>query len=115
MSEAEDYIPIVFAHNLAEAEFYKVLLEDHDISAIVKESEDDFDEYPESGQGVSVLVPSEQVEEAELVLEQRNEIDDGFEEDNEEQDDQDDDYQDFEEINPGQANDRDDEDEEDIF
>jgi len=110
MSEADDYVPIVFARNIAEAEFYKVLLEDHDISAIINESaDDDDDEYSESGQGISVLVPSEQLDEAELVLEQRNEIDDDFDEEADEQDEEDEDYQDFEEIDPGEAIDMDDE------
>lgn len=114
MSEIkDDLVPVVFARDAAEADFYRVLLEDHDIHVVIAEECEASVDVPDSKSGVPVLVPAEQLEEAELVIEQRTELDD--EKDDEVDDDTDDDFEDFEEIDPDMSVEPDDDDEETIW
>ena len=99
MSEiSDDLVPVAFAHNAVEADFYRVLLEDHDIHVVIAEEIGDSVDFSGSERGVPVLVLVEQLEEAELVIELRTEIDD--EVDDEVDDEADNDYGDLEEIDP---------------
>lgn len=79
MKEKSDFVAVLFARNILEAGFYKTLLEDHDITVLLDQDSDENVELSHSGQGVPVLVPSEQLEEAELVVEQRSEVEEEFE------------------------------------
>ncbi len=99
MTDASDFIPVFFAKNIEEAEFYKTLLEDHDIRAIIDEDGTMVD-IEESGGDIGVLVPSDQLEEAELILEQRSNLDDDFDEELEDFDEEEDEFDDFSKIDP---------------
>lgn len=100
-SEGTDgYVLLVYAHDHAEAEFYKSLLLDHDIEAVVNE---DAEALGKAMRGrVPVLVPEELVAEAKEVIEQRVEMDDEFEDFEDEDDDFDseDDIEGLGEIDP---------------
>jgi hypothetical protein len=72
----EDYVPVAFVHDQKEAEFYQALLEDHDIPAIIEEETDvNFDALDAD---IPILVPREQQEDAELIIERRSTSDDEF-------------------------------------
>ncbi|MBN1765259.1 MAG: hypothetical protein JW860_08385 [Sedimentisphaerales bacterium] len=79
MSKALDLVPVMFAQTMAEAEFYRVLLEDHDITVFIG-GDDKAYELADGREGVPLLVPQDQVEDAELVIEQRSTSDDEFDE-----------------------------------
>ena len=69
-------LPVVYARDLEEAEQYRTLLEDHDIVAKIDDEVADEAEGVVDGsgrqRGVAVLVSSEAVADAELVLEARD-------------------------------------------
>ena len=69
----DDYVPVVYAHDWAEAKYYKVLLEDHAIPVMIEE-ESGSDHVPaEEGGGVLVMVPDEYLSEAQDVVERASE------------------------------------------
>ena len=115
MMDASDFVPVVFARNVAEAEVYKTLLEDHDITVQIEDQEASYIDLSPGDEGVPVLVPPEQLDEAELVIEQRSELDDDFDEDLDGYEDEDDEFSDFEEIDPDTHLSLDDSDEEEML
>ena len=76
LDEQDDFIPILYAEDLAEAERYCQVLVDHDIPAIVDEDYEDIDSLDDAGirQGIAVLAPSALGEEAGSLIEQFEEI-----------------------------------------
>jgi hypothetical protein len=74
----EELIPVIYARNMTEAEFYRSLLEDQEIRVVI-----DRDKKSEktSGlkEGIAVLVSEEDLSEAQDILERRNETDDEME------------------------------------
>ena len=114
MNDKSDFVAILFARNITEAEFSKTLLEDHDITVLIDDVNDDQDVYPETGQGVPILVPHDQVDEAELIIEQRSELDDEFDLEFQDYQDEDIEYDEFDEVSPQDMS-LDDSDDEDIL
>lgn len=68
--EADQYVPVLYAHSVEEAERYCQLLEDHDIPAIVDDDYEDLESVHSSGvrQGVPVLAPGSFQEEAQALI-----------------------------------------------
>ena len=100
MSKALDLVPVMFAQTMAEAEFYRVLLEDHDITVVIGGEDKDY-ELDDAREGVPLLVPQDQVEDAELVIEQRTTSDEEFDEEvNSLVSDDDDEYGDLDDMEP---------------
>ena len=68
--EADQYVPVLYAHSVEEAERYCQLLEDHDIPAIVDDDYEDLESFNSSGvrQGVPVLAPGSFQEEAQALI-----------------------------------------------
>ena len=68
--EADQYVPVLYAHSVEEAERYCQLLEDHDIPAIVDDDYEDVESFHSSGvrQGVPVLAPGSFREEAQSLI-----------------------------------------------
>ena len=67
-----DFVPVIFAANKAEAEFYQTLLADADIqSAIDTEAED---QNGRVGKGVAVVVPAELLDAAADIITVREEM-----------------------------------------
>lgn len=68
--EADQYVPVLYAHSVEEAERYCQLLEDHDIPAIVDDDYEDLESFHSSGvrQGVPVLAPGSFQEEAQALI-----------------------------------------------
>lgn len=108
----DDYVPVIFAEDYSEAEFYKALLEDHGLEvrigdgsetsvAPTEEEEGDLDTV--TGQGVPVLVPSESLSEAEDIIDRHHEAEDEYDDDEFDDDDDDDEFDDFEEFDPDEA------------
>lgn len=93
-----DFVPLLFARNLGEAEFYKSLLEDHDIPVLIEDENTESIGLPDSNRGVPVMVPDEMLAEAEGILEQRERLEDEFEDFDEEEDDEDEDEKDLTEV-----------------
>lgn len=73
----EEYVPVVFVHNHSEAEFYRALLEDHDIPVVV-EADEVAVKVVEKGADIPVMVPRGQQEDAEVIIEQRISSDEEF-------------------------------------
>src|SRR3972149_4114579 len=70
--DPSDFLPVMFAANRAEAEFYQTLLSDANIQAII-----DTEAVERTGQrdkGIAVLVPAEQLDEASEIITAREEI-----------------------------------------
>jgi len=76
----DELIPVVYGRDLAEANYYKSLLDDYEIPAFVMEEAvlDDSNEYES---GIPVLVPEDHLAEAQDILEQITSDDDDFDED----------------------------------
>ena len=91
MKKEADFASVIVARNMSEAEFYRTLLEDHDITVLIKEDKNGYVGFSDAEKGVPVLVPNDQAKEAELVIEKRIDLDDEFE-------DQDLDYDDFSDL-----------------
>jgi len=80
-----EFFPVIFVRELAEAEFYKALLEDHDIVVRIGQTEDPADDPALIEQrGIAVSVSKEDLEEAEVIIEQRSTLEDEFTEEFEE-------------------------------
>jgi hypothetical protein len=112
--ELAGFVSVVFARNVAQAERFRELLEDHDIPALVGTS-DDIDEDSEEWQaarrqgmtrGVPVMVPDALLDEAGEVI---ADLDDttGLEEDEEDEEEEEE-----EEVEAGEDEDEDDDDDE---
>jgi hypothetical protein len=93
--EYSDFVPAVFARNMQDAERYCELLEDHDIPAILGTEDEETEEKSlkkartrRMTHGVPVLVPEVLLDEASIVIADREDIDeyeDEEEEDEEEE------------------------------
>ena len=84
----DELIPVVYGRDLAEANYYKSLLDDHEIPTFVMEEAvlDDSNEYES---GIPVLVPEDHLAEAQDILEQITSDEDDFDEDEDEDTDED--------------------------
>ena len=70
--ESSGLVPVIFAANRAEAEFYQTLLADADIRAAIDTDADQQSGRP--GKGVAVLVPAELLDDATDVITVREEM-----------------------------------------
>ncbi len=70
--ESSGFVPVIFAANRAEAEFYQTLLADADIQAAIDTDADQQSGRP--GKGVAVLVPAELLDDATDVITVREEM-----------------------------------------
>ncbi len=109
--ESSGLVPVIFAANRAEAEFYQTLLADADIQAAIDTEAEQ--QTGQSGKGVAVLVPTELLDAATDVITVREEMEahilagpDGRDKDDDE---------DEEELTPPQLNDDNTEDGEDFL
>ena len=75
------FVPVLFARNLREAEFYQILLEDHDLTVLIEQEYGPTPDELARGRVVPVLVPEEHLAEAQEIIEQRSSLDDEFDED----------------------------------
>ena len=119
--EPVTYVPAVFAHSAAEAEFYRDLLKDHEIPAILGTEDEVADaERPIISRGVPVLVPDAFLEEASEVIADREDLDE-YDDEIEEEEDEDeeeelgivDDTEEDEDLDEEEDEEEDEEDEED--
>ena len=79
----EELIPVLYGRDLTEANYYKSLLDDHEIPAVVME-EAVLDDSDKEESGIPVLVPEDHLAEAQDILEQSTSDDDDFDEDEDE-------------------------------
>ena len=97
----DELIPVMYGRDLSEANYYKSLLDDHEIPAVVVEEvvlkKSDEEDRSEAESGIPVLVPEEQLADAQDILEQDTEQDDDFEEEEADSDDEKDEYVGFQE------------------
>ena len=68
-----ELLPVMFAANRAEAEFYETLLTDAGIQVVIDTEIED--RNGRVGKGMAVLVPAEQLDEASDIITAREEID----------------------------------------
>ena len=66
------FVPLMFARNLAEAEFYKSLLEGRGVPVLIEDENTESIGLPDMGRGVPVLVADEYLSKAKEILEQRS-------------------------------------------
>lgn len=92
----EELIPVVYGRDLAEANYYRSLLDDHEIPAIINE-EAFLVVSDEEKSGIPVLVPDEHLAEAQDILEQITAEDEVSEDDPDDFDDEVDEFADFQE------------------
>ncbi len=98
----EDYIPVAFAQDISEAEFFSSLLEEHGIQARIDEEQDEKEEEEletELGQGIPILVAEEHISEAEAIIDRHN-ADHEYDEDYDAYDEEEDEFEDLGEFNP---------------
>ncbi len=111
----QEFVTVLFARNLAEAEFYKALLEDQEIPVLIEDENTEAMGLPDMARGVPVMVPEEQLEIAQDIIEQRAALDDDIEdngEDEEDEDEEEDEFEDMEELDLEEAEEEDFDDEE---
>ncbi len=84
----EELIPVVYGRDLTEANYYKSLLENHEIPVIVME-EAVLDDSDEEESGIPVLVPEDHLAEAQDILEQSTSDADDFGEEDDYDDEED--------------------------
>lgn len=84
----DDLVPVVYGRDLTEANYYKALLDAHEIPAIVME-EAVLDDSNDDESGIPVLVPEDHLEEAQDILEQSTSDDNIFDEDEDDYDEDD--------------------------
>lgn len=118
--DPQEFVTVLFARNLAEAEFYKALLEDQEIPVLIEDENTEAMGLPDIARGVPVMVPEEQLELAQDIIEQRAALDDdiednGKDEEDEDEDEEEDEFEDMEELDLEEAEEEefDDEEEED--
>lgn len=113
--EPSQYVPAVYAQSRQEAEYYRELLSDHDIPAVLgEEDEEDKAGSRSRTRGVPVLVPDAFLEEASEIIADREDVDD-FEEDEDLDDEDDDEDVDGESEEGEECLDEDDEDEDEKY
>ncbi len=104
-----DFVPLLFVPSLQKAEYYRTMLEDHDIPVEIEDeyindkSESDSDEAEiRSDSEIAVLVPDEHLEEARHFIDQRSTFEAELETDYDQRDENDDEdeFADFEPLDP---------------
>ncbi len=112
-----DLVSLLFASNLIEAEFFKSLLEEHGVPALIETENSEVAGIPALSAGVPVLVPAELYDEAVEILaaKRRGGEDDDFDEDFEEEDEEAEEEDELDEYEDEDFDDFDDEDEEEVF
>lgn len=78
----DDLVAVFTSKNLWEAEFYRSLLEEHDIPAVVQEDYISAD-GDQKTHVIGVLVPEDHLAEAQDIIEQQRAVDDDFDTDSE--------------------------------
>lgn len=68
--EEEEFVPVVYARTMAEAEHYRTMLEDHDIRVLIEDEDSELVPPDQRRPGIPVLVPAEQLADAEDILEE---------------------------------------------
>ena len=94
----QEFVTVLFARNLAEAEFYKALLEDQEIPVLIEDENTEAMGLPDMARGVPVMVPEEQLEIAQDIIEQRATLDEFEEEIEDEDEDEDEEEDELEEM-----------------
>jgi hypothetical protein len=74
----QDYIPLLYARNIEEAEYYQNLLKEHEIPVMIDEEYADVIDPAATEPGIPVLVPDDHLDEAEAILDQEESIDEVF-------------------------------------
>ena len=92
----EELIPVVYGRDLTEANYYKSLLAEHEIPAVVME-EAVLDDSDEEESGIPVLVPEEHLAEAHDILKQSTGDEDDFDEEGDDYDEEEDELAGFQE------------------
>jgi hypothetical protein len=77
----DELIPVVYGRDLAEANYYLSLLDDHEIPAVIHEGVVPANDDDEKKSGIPVLVSEEYLAEAQDIIEQSTVEDDDFDED----------------------------------
>ena len=70
--DSSELVPVTFAANLAEAEFYQTLLADADIEVHIDSEVED--KSPPPGKGIAILVPADLLDDASEVIMAREEM-----------------------------------------
>lgn len=83
-----DFVPVIFARNLFEAEFYKSLLEAGDVEVLIEDEFSEIAGIPAMTKGVPVLVPEDQLDEAQAVIADRHDLEERIEADTDGEDDE---------------------------
>jgi len=117
ITQAEDryepdgaFVPVIYAGDRSEAEFYKSLLDDYGLTVRIEGDISDengtlpgakvaYEGLRGRGEGIAVLVPQGNLPEAQDIIERYSRAEEEFDEEFEDVDD--DDYDGFEEIDPG--------------
>ena len=74
----QELIPVIYARNLTEAEFYRSLLEEQDLPVVIQKNNHSAHTSPSTEQ-VPVLVPEDSLTEAQYIIEHRDQADDDLE------------------------------------
>jgi hypothetical protein len=90
----QDYIPLLYARNLEEAEYYLELLEEHEIPVMIDEERTEMADPSGKEPGIPVLVPDDHLDEAEAIIDEEESLDEVFgnDEDEEEEEESSDTY-----------------------
>lgn len=98
----EDFVYLFYAQNTDDAQYYKTMLEDYDI--VVENDDDVQDTQDNDTSGIVILVASDQLEEAEHIIEQQEALDNELEHSfanlsGDEKDDKGNDYDNYDDFN----------------
>ena len=74
----KELIPVIYARNMTEAEFYRSLLEEQDLTVVIQKN-NHADKPSPSADQVLVLVPEDCLAEAQYIIEHRDQADDDLE------------------------------------
>ena len=98
-----DFVPVLFAPDEAEAQFYKALLEDYGITVIIPEGdhEEGLEQFKPTAEnrGIAILVPEESLSDAKDIIERQGNEGDPFDPDHKDDDDE---LAGFDQIDPDQ-------------
>lgn len=74
----KELIPVIYARNLTEAEFYRSLLEEQDLPVVIQKNNHSAHTSP-STEPIPVLVPENSLTEAQYIIDHRDQADDDLE------------------------------------
>lgn len=74
----QELIPVIYARNLTEAEFYRSLLEEQDLPVVIQKNNHSAHTSP-STEPIPVLVPENSLTEAQYIIDHRDQADDDLE------------------------------------